>query len=107
MNEKQAIQASYSFSGFYSRDKEEAKERAAEERAKGNKAMVVTKVSKGRVYNTTGYSVYLIESETNKQAKIKANRQAHIKNLEAQLQKAKAEVIRLNTLLAELQSEGE
>jgi hypothetical protein len=68
MNKRQAQQKGYVFTGAYSHDKEEMKERAAKERAKGNKAMVVdeppSKYSRGS--RGMGYSVYFIESETNK-----------------------------------------
>jgi hypothetical protein len=57
--EKDLKQRGYKFTGFYSRDKDEAKKEAEVERLNGNWACVLTKVYKGRVYNTEGYSVYV------------------------------------------------
>jgi len=106
MNERQARQAGYSFTGCYSHDKEEMKARAKEERAKGNKAIVVnvptSKLSRG--YHGMGYSVYFIESEENKEQKrleIKANR---IKNLERKLAEAELEVVEIKAELEGLKN---
>ena len=50
----------YVFTGHYSSDnKEEMKKKAAIYRSYGFKARVVTTVSRGRVYSTTGWSVYV------------------------------------------------
>ena len=69
MNKRQAEEKGYEFSGIYTRDTEEAKIKAKEERAKGNKAIVVfepsNKLSRGG--GCGGFSVYIITSETNKQ----------------------------------------
>ncbi len=51
----------YRFSGHYTEDHQEALDRAAEYRKQGFFARVSTKVYEGRVYNTTGYSVYIKE----------------------------------------------
>jgi hypothetical protein len=64
MTEKQAKLKGYIFSGIYCDiDIEEAKRRAKEEREKGLLACVVSKLYKGRVYNTIGYSVYVKDKE--------------------------------------------
>ncbi len=81
MNEKQAVQKGYVFTGAYSHDKEEMKARAAAERAKGNKACVMdvpaSPLSRGS--RGMGYSVYFIESEANKQAQEAKQRAIKVK----------------------------
>jgi predicted HAD superfamily phosphohydrolase YqeG len=52
MNERQARDAGYSFTGHYSRNKEEAKEYAKELRSNGNKAIVVETRSRTRSGST-------------------------------------------------------
>jgi len=67
MTEKQAKSKGYRFSGIYCDiNIEEAKRRAKEERGKGLLACVVSKLYKGRVYNTRGYSVYVKDKEMRK-----------------------------------------
>ena len=68
MKEKQAIEKGYRFSGVYSHDKEEVKNRIAEEKVKGNKAVLVNKPPSrySRGHHGMGYSMYVIESEENK-----------------------------------------
>ena len=57
--ERELRQKGYNFTGIYTRDLEEAKSRAKKLRDEENVfATVVTTVSEGRIYNTTGYSVY-------------------------------------------------
>ncbi len=63
MNMLQALNKGYKFSGIYSKNKEEVKLRAKEEREKGLRACVITKIYKGRIYNTTGYSVYVKDKQ--------------------------------------------
>jgi hypothetical protein len=104
MNEKQAIQAGYSFSGAYSYDKEEMKDRAKEERCKGNKAIVVNcppdRLSRG--HRGMGYCVYFIKSDANKKAEVAEAKANHLRNLQSQLDKARAEVERLEKEIAGL-----
>lgn len=92
MNEQQARTNGYQHHGAYSTDKEVVKERAAQLRAAGNKAVVVTippnKYSRGS--RSTGYSVYWIESEANKRARQEENRQKEI----AQQERTKEELLR-------------
>lgn len=84
MTEREAVKKGYSFTGAYSHDKEEMKLRAAEERAKGNKAIVVdtppSKYSRG--YSGMGYSVYYIQSEANRTEEIKQINLNCLNNLE-------------------------
>jgi hypothetical protein len=62
VKENRLRDAGYVFSGFYtSESKDLAKQKAAEYRAKGYYATVLTKTYQGRVYNTVGYSVYIKE----------------------------------------------
>ena len=61
--ERDLIKAGYHFSGHYTRDKDEAAERARKYREAGHRARVVPITSKGRVYTRYGYSVYVKESE--------------------------------------------
>ena len=67
MNEKQAIQSGYDYTGLFSYNKEEMKAEAAKLRQIGNKAVVVTippnKYSRG--HHGTGYSVYWMECPAN------------------------------------------
>lgn len=63
MNTNQALKRGYEFTGIYTRNKEEAKLRAKKERQKGSRACVVTDTYKGRIYSTTGYSVYIKEKK--------------------------------------------
>ena len=84
MNKRQAEAWGYFFTGHYSHDKDEMKLRAAEERKRGNKAVVVDvptdKLSRG--YRGMGYSVYMIKSEKNIQKE--ARDAAVLKMLDAQ-----------------------
>ena len=109
MNKIEATQKGYVFTGAYSHNKEEMKERAKAERAKGNKACVVevpsSKYSRG--YRGMGYSVYYIESEANKAAREAKTRAIKIHQLQNELQKARAEVVRINALLKELKADNE
>jgi hypothetical protein len=60
--EKSLDDKGYVFSGFYTSESLElAKARAKEYRSKGFFATVVTKNYVGRIYDTTGYSVYIRE----------------------------------------------
>lgn len=105
MNERQAVQAGYSFTGAYSHNREEMKNRAKEERAKGNKAVVVNTPPNplSRGHRGMGYSVYYIESEANKQTREKKQRIMKIRNMNAELIAAKAKVVELeDKFLAEL-----
>ena len=56
--ERNLISKGYQFSGVYTRDLDEAKERAKKFREEGYYAQVVTKSYEGRIYNTTGHSVF-------------------------------------------------
>jgi hypothetical protein len=107
MNERQAVQVGYVFTGAYSHNKEDMKDRAKKERARGNKAVVVNippnPLSRGS--RGMGYSVYYIESETNKQAREKKQRIMKIRNMSAELNVAKAKVAELeDKFLSELAS---
>ena len=105
MNEVHARQKGYCFTGAYSHDKEEMKERAKAERAKGNKAVVVneppSKYSRGS--RGMGYSVYFIESETNKMLREAQTKAIKIHQLKTKLQEAKYLVMQLEDELAKLQ----
>jgi len=62
--EKKLGAAGYSFTGIYTRDKEEAKRRAKELRDAGTPARVVSKFYPGRCgQGTMGYSVYAKEKK--------------------------------------------
>lgn len=81
----------YRFAGIYTTDREEAKQRAAEERAKGNRARVVER--RGR--RMAGYSVYVKKSEENV-------RKEAIKALERNVSRLKGEVVKKTDELADL-----
>lgn len=104
--EQKAMEAGYSFTGAYSHDKEEMKKRAEEERAKGNKVMVVNcppnPLSRG--YHGMGYSVYFIESEANKEAKRKALRENEISRLKAEETKLLARLDEIKIKLSALEN---
>jgi hypothetical protein len=72
MNEREAVEEGYHFTGVYVSNKEEAKAKAKEMRVDGNKAVVVTvppsKYSRG--YHGDGYSVYLKETEENRAVRL-------------------------------------
>lgn len=58
--ERELYAKGYRFSGFYtSESKQLAKDEAAKYRAQGYLATVLTKIYKGRIYDTEGYSVYI------------------------------------------------
>jgi len=107
MNKRQAESKGYVFTGAYSHDKEEMKERARAERAKGNKAVVVdepaSKYSRG--CRGMGYSVYYIESEANKATRLHGEKSHRLAQLRQELAKVHAEQVRLNTQIVELEKE--
>jgi hypothetical protein len=107
MNEVQARKAGYAFHGAYSHNKEEMKIRAKEERAKGNKAMVVdipgSKYSRGS--RGMGYAVYFIESETNKAHKKAKLRAIQLHQLRCKLALAEDEVTKLKAMIEKVEGE--
>ena len=101
MNEKQAIDKGYGFSGVYSHDKDEVKERILTEKKLGNKAVIVTKKSCGRGYDTVGYSMYVILSPENEKAKKINFIESRIKNLSYDLKVQMEKVADLQGALEE------
>ncbi len=101
MNEKQAIDKGYSFSGAYSRSKDEIKEQILIEKKLGNKAVIVTKKSRGRIYDTIGYSMYIILSPENAKAKKVGFVESRIKNLSYDLKIQMEKVADLQEALEE------
>jgi len=108
MNEKQAKEKEYHFHGAYSHYKEEMKQKAAELRAQGNKAIVVdtppSKYSRG--YSGMGYSVYWIESEENKQGGEQARLKQEKLNLMAEREKLVIRLSEIDLLLSPICEEG-
>jgi predicted RNA-binding protein YlxR (DUF448 family) len=110
MNERTARQRGYTFSGVYKRDPDEVKERIAEERAKGNAAVMVTEKSRGRGnYVRTGYSMYIKLSKKNAWLKRKENLESRMnmkkndrQKLVAELSKVDGEIEELAAQLSEL-----
>jgi len=106
MNEVQAQKKGYVFTGAYSHNKEEMKEQAAQERAKGNRAMVVdaptSKYSRG--FREMGYSVYFIESETNKMLRETEAKAIKIHQIKTKSEEARYLVKQLEDELAGLQA---
>lgn len=84
MNERQAREKGYQFSGYYSKNRVEVKQWIEDERKKGNKAILVTvpqhPLSRG--YHGTGYSVYHIISPDNKKILELKQINTQIENLE-------------------------
>ena len=107
MTKQEAIKKGYVYTGAYSSNKEEMKQRAADERAKGNKACVVetpsSKYSRG--YGGMGYSVYYIESEANKKVKADDARLIKIWQIRRSLKEAQIKADELKTELEELEKE--
>lgn len=97
MDERQAREKGYGYTGIYGRDKDVIKERAEQEKAKGNKVIVVTvpdsKLSRGG--GGDGYSVYVIKSEANK-------KEEKIASLKQQLAHLNYEKDQLGTKLNEV-----
>lgn len=71
VSKNHALEEGYYFHGAYSHDLEEMKQRAAELRFQGHKAVVVNEPPSplSRGHHGMGYSVYWIESEESKQKK--------------------------------------
>jgi hypothetical protein len=104
MTKKQAEQAGYSFHGAYDHNKEKIKERAAQLRKEGNKAIVITekpdRLSRG--HRGDGYSVYWIESDAN----VAARKAIYLANRKQQLMNEKAKLLaRIEEIEAELNTE--
>jgi hypothetical protein len=101
MNEKQAEARGYSFTGIYSHDKEEVKSRIAEERKKGNKALLVnvppSKYSRG--HHGMGYSAYILKSPENIKAEKIERQKRTISNIEFELKRKRAKILKLETQL--------
>jgi hypothetical protein len=63
-NEITARRLGYRSSGVYSStDKDEVKKRGKQLKKEGYKTLFITKISKGRVYSTTGWSIWIKEIE--------------------------------------------
>lgn len=107
MNERQAREKGYEFTGAYSRDKEEMKARAKRERDEGNKAVVVNvppnRLSRG--HRGMGYAVYRIESEKNKAFRKAKEKAAKVLTLKRKLAEAEAEVNEIKVELYNLTKE--
>lgn len=104
MNERQAIAKGYSYNGAYSRDKEVIKARITDEKKKGNKAILVTippnKLSRS-ASRSTGYSMYIRESEKNKTARLEKEKQIRISNINREIDKKRQELADLELKLME------
>jgi hypothetical protein len=109
MTKRQASANGYVFLGAYSHNKEEMKERAKRERAKGNKAVVVnvppSKYSRGS--RGMGYSVYFIESEANKKKRTRENLELKIAGKKLELDRLINEAYEIRIKLEELEIELE
>ncbi len=104
MNKAQAYDAGYGFTGIYTRNKEEAKMRAAELRSKGDKAIVVTERDSeySRGPRGTGYSVFSIESDENKAQREAEALASKIRNLKGRRQLLMEEVEKIDDDLLKL-----
>ena len=104
MTEKMAQNKGYSFTGFYSRDKEEMKVAALKLREQGNKAVVVdVPTSKySRSGYSMGYSVYWIESEENKFDRETQRKENQKRSIISEIEKHKEAIAFLETELKNL-----
>lgn len=106
MNERQAEKAGYSFTGSFSWDKEEMKQRAKELRDKGNKAIVVNcppnPLSRG--HHGMGYSVYWIQSEANREVEAKAEAERKRNRLIKERSELMRRISEIDNLLWEISS---
>jgi len=102
MNVRQAQQKGYHFHGAYSNDKEEMKQRAAELRTQGNKAVVADTPSSSlsRGFHGMGYSVYWIESEENIQKRKQAQTERKREGLIAEREKITERLAEIDVLLS-------
>jgi len=94
MTSRQADESGYNYTGVYSRDKEEIKERIVEEKKKGNKAVIVNTPTSGyaRGYKGMGYSMYVIKSPANLKAEKIKYYEIMIKNTEFKLKEKLEEI---------------
>jgi hypothetical protein len=114
MTEQQAQLKGLQFTGAYSStDKESIKEEAKLIRDEGYRAVVVTEISKGRNYNTTGYSVYaerkyFVERDLTYTTNLKNNLpELHKKQLEELISKQQAEIQKFSEIIENLTKELE
>jgi len=107
MNERKAEQAGYTFHGAYGRDKDEIKKRAADLRALGNKAVMVTerddKLSRG--WRGTGYSVYWIESPENIHKRQVERKQQEIASQKKLIEECEGKIWAANLRVSDLEME--
>ncbi len=87
MNEKQAIEKGYHFTGIYGFNKEGVEQAAATERLKGNKAVTVYAPSSplSRGNHGGGWKAMIKKSETNLQAERITQLDWQIKNIESKI----------------------
>jgi hypothetical protein len=104
MTEQDARAQGYEFSGAYSNDKAEMKERAKKEKANGNKAIVVnvptSKLSRGS--KAMGYSVYVLKSEKNKTDEHNERKQSKLNQLEAEKKRLLDKIKEIDSEISEL-----
>jgi hypothetical protein len=106
MTEQQAKQNGYHHHGAYSRDKEEMKQRAAQLRSEGNKAVVCTiphnPLSRGGGGN--GYSIYWIESDANKATREAEQRAKNLRYKIAERDELLAKLAEVNAQIEQMQA---
>jgi archaeosine-15-forming tRNA-guanine transglycosylase len=108
LNESQARQQGYDFTGHYDTDRGKMTQRAAELRREGNKAVVVSvprnPLSRGT--HATGYSVYWIESDVNREKRLYTLREQKIARLSAERDARLREAVELDEQIAAVRAEG-
>lgn len=108
MTKNQAEKKGYSYTGVYSRDMDNVKARIVEEKAKGNRAVLVTEpISKySRSANRApGYSMYVIKSAANLRAEGIERCKARAAHIECEMEKHRQELKRLGDQLTAVTGE--